>query len=186
MDLVDTDNELMRRAGKGDTATYRLLVTRHLSRCVRFAERMLGSRQDAEYIVQDACLKLWRQAPSWEPKAQVSTWLYRVIVNACLNLKRAQRPLAEMELDTIADGRINAEQQYMQQQEKEQVAHMLQALPEKQRAALLLTYYEELSDRQAADTLGMSLGALQQALFRARQSLRHMMNDKGLEQKNGS
>ena len=73
MDLIDTDNELMRRAGKGDTAAYRLLVTRHLSRCVRFAERMLGNRQDAEDVVQEACLKLWHQAPAWEPKAQVST-----------------------------------------------------------------------------------------------------------------
>ena len=136
--------------------------------------------------MKEACLKLWHQAPSWEPRAQVSTWLYRVIVNACLNAKHKQRPVAGIELDMIADGGINAEQQYAQQQEHEQVKHMLEALPERQRAALVLTYYEELSDRQAADTLGMSLGALQQALFRARQSLRHMMNEKGLEQKNGS
>ena len=86
----------------------------------------------------------------------------------------------------IADDRINAEQHYIQLQEKEQVAQMLQALPEKQRAALVLSYYEELSDKQAADTLGMTLGALQQALFRARQSLRYMIKGNALEQKNGS
>jgi RNA polymerase sigma-70 factor (ECF subfamily) len=186
MDVNVADNELMRLAGQGDLAAYRMLVGRHLNRSVRFAERMLGNRQDAEDVVQEAFLKSWHEAAKWEPRAQFTTWLYRVLYNACLNRLRKHIQFSNVDIDVLADTRDDAEKALIQRQRAQQVKTCLQQLPEKQRAAVILSYYEEVSDQQAADTLGLSLGALQQLLFRARQGLRHLLLEEKQEQKNGS
>jgi RNA polymerase sigma-70 factor, ECF subfamily len=180
-----SDHALMHKAGKGDIASYRLLVLRHINRSVAFAERMLGSRQDAEDVVQDVCMTVWNEAPRWQPKAQFSTWLYRVLYNACLNYRRKHIPFAAVEMELLVDDAPSADEVLIEQQRGEKVRQCLQKLPERQRAALILSYYEECSDQQAADALGISLGALQQLLFRARQNLRQSLPVKQMEQSNG-
>ena len=172
VDIIDPDHELMAKVARGDTVAYRTLVNRHLNGCVRFAQRMVGNRQDAEDIVQDVCLKLWHEAPRWQPKAKLSTWLYRVLFNACIDHKRKVIPFSHDALEEVPDTSKNIDDFILEQQEAKQVKIALEALPPRQRAAVLLSYYEERSNQDAADIMQMSLNAFQQLLFRARQQLK--------------
>lgn len=157
---------------------YRELVGRHLNRGVKVAERMLGNRQDAEDVMQEACLKIWKEAPRWKPQAKFSTWLYRVVLNACLDRKRRIVPArAEEELDEIADDKPMADAVMIGRQRSDSVKVALQALPDRQRAAVILSYYEELSNQEAADSMGVALGAFQQLLFRAKQNLKGILGE---------
>lgn len=185
MDIIDPDHALMAKVARGDAAAYRLLVNRHLNGCLRFAQRMVGNRQDAEDIVQDVCLKLWNEAPRWQPKAKLSTWLYRVLFNACIDHKRKVIPFNRDGLEELPDESKSIDDFILEQQEAKQVKAALDALPARQRAAVLLSYYEECSNQEAADVMQMSLNAFQQLLFRARQQLKDVLLAQPMETHHG-
>lgn len=181
MNTHDEDHELMMRIAGKDKDAYRILVNKYLSLCVRFAERMVGNRQDAEDIAQETCLKIWRKPESWKQQSKFSTWLYRVIVNACIDHKRKVIPFANVELEALHDHAEAVDEVLMARQKADHMQRLLQQLPDRQRAALVLSYYEELSNQQTADALGIPVGALQQLLFRARQNLKLLVRGKSLE-----
>ena len=173
-----TDEDLMIRVGSGDRGAFGLLVRRHLERTIGLAQRITGSRADAEEIAQDAFLRVWTKAPSWHSadgnagSARFTTWLYRVIVNLCIDRKR--RPThAPLDPDydppdpagSALDGLVKA-------QLSGRVAAAVATLPERQRAALALCFYEGLSNREAADVLSLTPGAVESLLVRARRTLR--------------
>ena len=172
METENPDHDLIMRIAQKDIDAYRLLIGRHLNKALKFAERMLGNRQDAEDIIQDTCLKIWNEAERWQPRAKFSTWLYRVIFNACMDYKRKVVPLILEESDSIADDNPSADDMLIVEERAIRVRKALQLLPERQRAALILSYYEEVSNQDAADTLEIPLGAFQQLLFRARHHLK--------------
>src|SRR5215470_20275661 len=90
------DHDLMARAAKGDARAFRTLAERHAGAALRLARRILGNEAMAEDVVQDALLRVWINAPRWRPEAAFRTWLYRIVVNLCLNARRraADLPLA--------------------------------------------------------------------------------------------
>jgi RNA polymerase sigma-70 factor (ECF subfamily) len=169
------DHELMHRAAQGDMRAYRMLVGKHLVKGVKVAERMLGNRQDAEDVMQETCLKIWKEAPRWRPEAKFSTWLYRVILNACLDRKRRVVPVMVHEFEDIIDDKPASDDVLMWKQKSDKVKRVLQSLPDRQRAAVVLSYYEEMSNQEAADALGMGLNAFQQLLFRAKQKMKEQL-----------
>ncbi len=146
-----------------DVATHRAFQTlaqRHTGRGVALARRILGDAQ-AEDIVQDAFLRVWTNAPRWRPEAAFRTWLYRMVVNLCLNAKR--RPAA-LELDAaghVADPAPGADAQLEQRERDRALNDAIDALPARQRAAIVLTYQEELRNAEAASVLGVSVGGLE-------------------------
>ena len=172
MDSFDTEQELMQRIAGGDTAAYRELVTRHLTLSLRFTQRMVGIRADAEDIVQEAFFKLWTTAASWQPRAKISSWLYRVLYNACMDHHRKVIHFSHQAIEQIVDDTPSPEEILGEDQQARRVRFALARLPDRQRAALVLSYYEELSDHEAASVLGISTGAFEQLLFRARAKLR--------------
>lgn len=147
---------------------------RYVPFSMSFAERLLGNRAEAEDVTQDVFEKIWRQAERWEPRAQLKTWLYRVTYNACIDRKRKaarRREDGDGQLETIAE-EAHPERLLQQKQGIEAVRRALQTLPERQRAAVILSYYEGLSNQEAAEALSLELNAFQQLLFRARQNLK--------------
>ncbi len=162
----------MARIARQDKDAYRMLVGRHLGKSLKVAERVLGNRQDAEDVTQEVCLKIWDEAVRWEPRAKFSTWLYRVVINACLDRRRKAVPAAMEDLDLLADDAPGADEKMIADQLSDRVRRALQVLPERQRIAIVLGYYEELSNQEAADAMDIMLGAFQQLLFRAKQRLK--------------
>jgi RNA polymerase sigma-70 factor (ECF subfamily) len=178
-----SDDDLMRAAGCGDRAAFARLVARHLRRAGAVAARITGNRGDAEEIVQEAFLRAWLKAPSWQAQgereagAAFGTWLGRVVVNLCLDRKRRAAPLPLEAADAVADPAPDGFAAAAQGEEGRRVAAAVAALPERQRAALVLCHYEGFTNIEAAAMLEISVGALESLLVRARRTLRDSLAD---------
>ncbi len=172
------DQALMSSAAQGDDDAFRTLVQRHLPRAYAIASRMLDTRADAEDAVQESFTKLWINAPRWEPgRAAFATWMYRIVANTCLDAARRKRPETGIEtgLDTLPDGAPHAEGQTMKDQAARHVREAVQALPAQQRLAVTLCYFEEFTNPEAAQIMGLQLKALEGLLVRARRRLRQTL-----------
>lgn len=179
MDEARDDALLMSRIAQGDQRALQSLMQRHLGRTVRLAARVLGSTAAAEDVAQEAFIRVWKHADRWEDPeeagARFSTWLYRIVLNLCIDEKR-KRTFGNIEdVPEQADGRPDAERRLQQQEQSARVHAALGALPERQRAAFVLCFYEDFSNREAADMLGISVKALESLLVRARKTLRLLL-----------
>lgn len=169
-----TDEELMGRIGSGDRNAFSELVMRHTKRYYSLAYRMLSSREEAEDIVQESFLTVWTNPRSWDGdrQAKFTTWFYRVVTNACIDRKRKNTPL-QMEdgFDPLDESR-GTEEMIELKRKKENIDAHIGELPESQQTALTLCFYEGVSNREAADIMGVSVKALESLLMRAKASLR--------------
>src|SRR3954471_10997305 len=141
-----SDHDLMARTAQGDGRACRMLAQRHAGRALGLARRMLGNEALAEEIVQDALLRVWTNAPRWRPEAAFRTWLYRVVVNLCLNARRRRPDLPLDAAERIADSAEDAEAVLEARERDLHLAAAVEALPLRQRAAIALTYQEGLSN----------------------------------------
>jgi RNA polymerase sigma-70 factor, ECF subfamily len=181
----DSDHFLIVQIARKNQLAYRQLMRKYMDSCVRVAERMLGNRQDAEDITQIVCLKIWHEAEGWQPQAKFSTWLYRVVLNACIDHKRRRVPVANFDLDLIEDQKPSAEKTLIDRERASHVRRAIGDLGDRQRAAIVLSYYEQISNKEAADVMGLPLGAFEQLLYRARQSLKQDLKEYLQEEKHG-
>lgn len=177
----DPDAALMPRIADGDATAFRILVDRHADRLLAFAQRMLGDRATAEDVVQDTYMSLWRKAGDWTPKARVSTWLYRVARNAALDRLRKVRPTVAPEDVTLIDAGPAPDRGLDDAATADSVRSALDALPERQRAAIVLVHYEGLSGAEASAALDISVEALESLLARGRRALRQALADRRVE-----
>src|ERR1700749_1745443 len=171
--MIDPDTDLVARAGQGDRAAAQALMARHLPKMQTVARRMLGGQAEAEDAVQDAFLKVWTHASRWQPgKALFETWLYRVVMNKCYDRLR-KRPNAN--LDEAAGGpdiAPRADAVLENTALGQEIEAALAALPERQRAAIVLCHHQECGNIEAAEILGISVEALESLLARGRRTLR--------------
>ena len=177
---VDPDQDLIARVAKGDPAAVRAMVARKLPRLLGVATRMLGDRGEAEDVAQEAFLRLWRQAGRWRPGAALfDTWLHRVTLNLCYDRLRRRREITSDAVPEQADPAATADQAMIDQARDARLAAAIQSLPERQRAALVLQYYEGLSNIEAAAAMEIGVEALESLLSRARRTLRDRLRGDG-------
>ncbi len=169
------DARLMARVAAGDEAAFAVLAERHIGRAHAVAVRMLASREDAEEAVQDALGRVWRHAARFDPgRSAFGTWFYRILANGCLDRLRRKGPVA-VDIDAapdVADGAVSAEAGLVAAGRTRAVKAAVAALPERQRLAIVLCYFEDMPQADAARVMGMNLKAVEALLFRARQSLK--------------
>jgi RNA polymerase sigma-70 factor (ECF subfamily) len=179
-ELVDGDAELLRAVADGDRAAFDRLSRRHLDRAHGVALRMTGSRADAEDVVQDVFLRLWLKPGAWRPgQAPFSTWLYRVVVNRCLDLKRRPKGADLDAIEEPQDPDSNAEDSLMQAERGRALEAAVAQLPERQRAAIVLTYTAGLRNAEAASAMDISVKAFEALLVRAKRELRDHLTGEG-------
>jgi RNA polymerase sigma-70 factor (ECF subfamily) len=179
-ELVDGDAELLRAIAGGDRGAFDRLSRRHLDRAYGVALRMTGSRADAEDVVQDVFLRLWLKPDAWRPgQAQFSTWLYRVVVNRCLDLKRRPKGTDLDAVEEPQDPDANAEESLIETERGKALESAVAELPERQRAAIVLTYTAGLRNAEAAATLEISVKAFEALLVRAKRELRDRLAGQG-------
>jgi RNA polymerase sigma-70 factor (ECF subfamily) len=172
----ETDDALMARLKLGDGGAFAELLARHASAVAGFSYRMTANAAEADDIAQETFLRLWRGREKWEPRAQVRTWLLRVAHNLCIDRFR-RREVVTDEFPDLPDGRPSAVAEVQRRQVERIVNEALAALPDRQRAALGLVYYEGLSNIEAAQVLDVSIDALESLLARGRRSLRNNLSN---------
>lgn len=175
------DRALMTRVAAGDPEAFTQLVTLHTPMVHAIACRMLGDAAEAEDVVQETFVKLWVNARGWTPAGGgLGGWLRRVSTNACLDRLRRTRFLSDGTLPERADDALPADLVIDGDRRRAAVEASIQALPDRQRAAIVLTYYEGASNAEAASILGIGVKALESLLVRARQALTCSLAGKGL------
>jgi RNA polymerase sigma-70 factor, ECF subfamily len=176
----DPDAELVARVGARDAGAVRTLVLSKLPRLLALATRMLGDRMEAEDVAQEAFVRIWKQAPHWRTgEARFDTWLHRVALNLCYDRLRGRREEPAETLPDEADPAATPDLRIEARTRDERVRAALAALPVRQREALVLTYYQELSNLEAAGLMGISVDALESLLARARRTLRAQLAGDG-------
>ncbi|WP_081771787.1 RNA polymerase sigma factor [Paraburkholderia nodosa] len=173
----DPDAELVARVGARDPLAVRALVASKLPRLIALATRMLGDHSEAEDVAQEAFVRIWKQAPTWRTgEAKFDTWLHRVALNLCYDRLRGRREETVADVHAVSepapDPAGSPDQQIEARTRDERVRAALAALPVRQREALVLTYYQELSNLEAASLMDISVDALESLLARARRTLR--------------
>lgn len=182
---IDSDLELMLRVSRGDADSFGVLLNRHRGPLLNYFVRMVRDRALAEDLAQEAFLRVYQARERYQPEARFTTWLYRIATNLALNAirdRRAEPVVLETALETgtetgsplerAADGRPTVEERLAESDRQRFIREAIEALPEKQRAAVILHKYQEIDYRQIAGILKVSESAVKSLLFRAYASLR--------------
>jgi len=175
--MDDSDEALMARVAKGDQRAFRELARRHVPVMLGVARRILGNAAEAEDVAQEAMLRVWTHAPRWQPLALFRTWLSRVVVNLCLDRKR-KAPWVDLEAaGELADPAPLAGEAAEAAERDRLLTAAIAELPARQRAAIVLSYTEGMSNAQVAEILDTTVSAVETLLVRGKQNLRRALAD---------
>lgn len=181
IDAADSDDAVMARIAGRDALAFSRVVEAQVAKLHRVAYRMLGDGAEAEDVAQEALLRLWASADRWRPgQAGIAAWLTRVAVNLCLDRLRRRRFSSDAEVPDRPDDAPGADEAMAEARMRAAALAALGDLTERHRAAIVLTYYEELPNAAAAEVLEMKLKAFESLLLRARGAMRAALAERGL------
>jgi RNA polymerase sigma factor (sigma-70 family) len=178
---ADGDDAVMARIAGRDSLAFSRVVEAQVGMLHRVAYRMLGDAAEAEDVAQEALLRLWASADRWRSgQAGIAAWLTRVAVNLCLDRLRRRRFSSDAEVPDRPDDTPGADEAMDEMRLRAAALAALGDLTERHRAAIVLTYYEELPNAVAAEVLEMKLKAFESLLLRARGAMRTALAGRGL------
>jgi len=167
-----SDEALLLAYGAGDPVAARALTLRLSPRVLSYAARMLGDRAEAEDVTQDAMMRLWRQAAQWRMgEAKVTTWLYRVVANLCTDRLRKRRGQPLETAPEPEDPALSAADALQNQARAAALEAALQALPERQRQAVILRHLEGLANPEIAEVMEIGVEAVESLTARGKRKL---------------
>lgn len=173
---VASDAALLVAFANGDATAGRDLVNRLAPRLFGYAARVLGDPAEAEDVVQDAMMRLWKIAPEWrQGQAQVSTWAYRVTVNLCTDRLRRRKSRPQVALDLVAEPEsdmMSAVERMTEAARADALQSALDALPDRQRQAVVLRHLEGLSNPEIADIMDIGVEAVESLTARGKWALK--------------
>lgn len=174
--VVDPDGDLVVRIAAGDHAAARALLARHLPRILNLGRRMLGNQAEAEDVAQEVFLRVWTHASRWQPgAAKFETWLHRVAINLCYDQLRKKRTTNIEAIAEPVDPAPGPAATLFLSQLGAAVDSALNALPERQKEAVVLCHHQGLSNIDAAEVMGVSVEALESLLARGRRTLKEKL-----------
>ena len=176
------DGLLMADVARGDAAAFRVIVEHHSPAIYRLAYRLMGQASEAEDVVQEVFVRVWTHAARWRvgQNGGLAGWLRRLATNLCLDRLRRRRFISDAEAPERIDDAPGAEAILEQKRITKLASDAVMRLAPRQRAAIILTHYEELSNNAAAEALEMNIKAFESLLVRARSSLRRFVDEAGL------
>jgi RNA polymerase sigma-70 factor, ECF subfamily len=168
-----SDEDLMARVAAGDHVAFRGLMARHMRRAIRITQGILGSAADADDVAQEAFLRVWKKAGSFDPaRARFTIWMHKIVVNLAIDGTRAPRTEPIEHAEHVHDGAPDALITLMDAQERHTMQQALARLSEHHRAAITLFHFEGLSGRDSAQAMSLSEAAFESLLTRARAMLK--------------
>lgn len=182
-----SDESLMVLLSQQDHQAFTALVHRHTQRFYACAYRYCADQDEAEDVVQDCFLKIWAKPSLWKEGkgAKFTTWFYRIVSNAAIDKVRARKNhKGDDILDVMADSAALADTVLSEKECAAQLEAAIQSLPERQKSALNLCIYEELTNKEAAQVMGIGVKALESLLMRAKSALRDRFIRQGISPAN--
>jgi RNA polymerase sigma-70 factor (ECF subfamily) len=174
LDIIQNqrDAELLARFSKGDRAAALALTSRLAPVVFAQAFRMLGDRAEAEDVTQESLLRLWKAAPGWDAtRAKITTWLYGVTSNLCIDRLRKLNRNSGDEVPEVADETPGIDRKLQATARAQALQHALQTLPDRQRQAMILRHIEDLSNPEISDIMEISVEAVESLVSRGKRAL---------------
>ena len=185
-----TDADVMLRVKAGDESAFSYLVQKYRRPLVGFMYRLCHNPATAEELAQEVFLRVYRSRLTYEPSAKFSTWLYRIATNLAVNHARDtrhERPENTVRLDEpdqetgttpdLADESMTAEERLLRRERLAAIRSKVNALPERQRMAVMMHKYQQMDYRQIAAVMKLSESATKSLLFRAYETLREQLKE---------
>jgi RNA polymerase sigma-70 factor (ECF subfamily) len=185
-----SDVDVMLRVKTGDESAFAYLVQKYRRPMVGFMYRLCRNPSTAEELAQEVFLRVYRSRTSYEPSAKFTTWLYRIATNLAVNHTRDtrhERPANTVRLDEpdqetgktpdLADDSLTAEEQILKRERLAAIRSKVNALPERQRVAVIMHKYQQMDYREIAGVLKLSESATKSLLFRAYETLREQLKE---------
>lgn len=178
-----SDRELVERVAKGDRAAVRLLFMRHHARVYRFVARQTGSEMMADDIANEVFLELWRQAPAFEGRSEVSTWLLGIARFKSLSALRKKKEawIDEEDAAAVPDTADTPEVAVMKDDKAAALKRMVNALPEEHRTVIDLAYYHQKSVAEIGEILSIPVATVKTRMFYARKKLGEALKAAGFD-----
>jgi RNA polymerase sigma-70 factor (ECF subfamily) len=189
-DAVVSDVDVMLRVKTGDESAFSYLVQKYRRPMVGFMYRLCHNPSTAEELAQEVFLRVYRSRTTYEPSAKFTTWLYRIATNLAVNHARDtrhERPENTLRLDEpdqetgttpdLADDSLSAEEQILKRERLAAIRGKVNALPERQRVAVIMHKYQQMDYREIAGVLKLSESATKSLLFRAYETLREQLKE---------
>jgi RNA polymerase sigma-70 factor (ECF subfamily) len=184
------DAAVMLRVKAGDDSAFEYLVQKYRRPMLSFMYRMAHNAAAAEDLAQEVFLRVYRSRENYEPSAKFTTWLYRIATNLAVNYardRRHERPEVTVSIDEpdqdtgltvdVPDSSQTAEEAILRRERMAAIRQRVQALPERQRTAVLMHKYQQMDYRQIAEVLKLSESATKSLLFRAYETLRVQLKE---------
>ena len=184
-----SDEELIQALGNRDENALRTLVERHTASIYRFSVRYTGDESLAQDISQEVFLKLYRHARRFKAGMSFKTWLFSIVRNTSIDMARSYsyrkaRSVDDSDSTYSLEGEgkplvwvaQNPEESYSSKQTADRVASAIRSLPEKQRTAIILKYYEELPTKEIAEVMETTVSSVESLLVRAKRNLIKLLN----------
>jgi RNA polymerase sigma-70 factor, ECF subfamily len=185
-----SDVDVMLRVKTGDESAFAYLVQKYRRPMVGFMYRLCHNPSTAEELAQEVFLRVYRSRTTYEPNAKFTTWLYRIATNLAVNHARDtrhERPENTLRLDEpdretgntpdLADDSLSAEEQILRRERLAAIRSKVNALPERQRVAVIMHKYQQMDYREIAGVLKLSESATKSLLFRAYETLREQLKE---------
>ena len=182
------ETEIIAKARAGDVQAFRILVEKHQAFAYSLSYRFLGNASDAEDVTQECFIRLWKNLPRYRAEVKMTTWLYKIITNLCLDaLKsshhRQSKRSANLESAETGQGSTATDQGIIQEELRDAIVKMAERLTPKQKAVFILRDLEDLSMDEVEDVLSMSPGNIKSNLYYARVSMSNMLRKYYQEEK---
>ena len=176
------DYELVRRLLSGDEQAFNKLAVRYQTRIYWHARRMVGSHDDADEIVQEVLMVIYKKLNTFNFQSSVYTWIYKITSTRCLNLinKNKVKRIISFNSDKYSESSFSDDVilNFEQKEKFNKMENYLQKLPSKQREVFILRNYDDLSYQEISEITGKSIGALKANYFHAFKKIKdHMEED---------
>lgn len=178
-DDLSEDSALMELVVRRDKVAYERLLDLHMNSVFRFCYSMLQERGIAEDVTQEVFLRLWKNASSWQPKGKVKSWLLRIAHNLSIDEIRKRKPQTDIETveEYIFSEQISPEEKIHRGMVEDVVRESILRLPDRQKEAIMLSYYSMCSNKEGAEVMGVSIEAFESLLARGKSKLKYVLEN---------
>lgn len=172
--MLDPDAELMLKFKKGNASSFEQLMKKYKNQVVNMIYRFIGDQNEAEDLAIEVFLRVYKSAKNYQAISKFSTYLYKITANLCINELKRRKRHRTISLNTpLPSDKLSSPLSILEQKEKNAlIKKMIDALPTRQRMALILQVYEELSYKEISIVLGCSVKGVERLLYRAKLNLK--------------